>query len=414
MKRLCLFTALFIAPLLRADWSSWRGPGGNGIAPESAQPVLSWNESENILWKSEIPGRGHASPTVVGDRIYLSTSEMEQDDNGSQSVIALDANSGRIVWQNELFSGELPARIHQKNTHASPTVGASDAGLFVTYYREGSVYLHCLDRSDGKPSWGVRCGPFASKYPFGYAPSPCLWNDLVLVSAESAPDGFLKAYRQSDGERVWSAPRGDGTSYSSPVIGTLGGREQILLSGHLRVDSYDPSSGSKLWTAPGPANATCGTLVWSEDAGIVFASGGYPQKATFAVNPTGEIVWQNKEKSYEQSMLYHDGHLYSFTDAGFALCWDAKTGEEKWKERLKGPVSASPILAGGRIYALNERGTTFVIAPNPDRFEILATNQLGEEGFATPSFVGKRIYHRTAEEIDGRRVEFLYAIEAAR
>jgi outer membrane protein assembly factor BamB len=150
-------------------------------------------------------------------------------------------------------------------------------------------------------------------------------------------------------------------------------------------------------------------VVWSED--LVFISGGLPIKKTTAMRAdgSGEVVWENGDKSYEQSLLYHDGHVYTLNDNGIAICWNAGTGGEKWKVRLGGPVSASPILAGGLIYATNERGITHVFRPNPEEFEKVGEFQLGDEGFATPVFVGGEVFVRTAEQ--GReRTEYLYCI----
>jgi outer membrane protein assembly factor BamB len=126
---------------------------------------------------------------------------------------------------------------------------------------------------------------------------------------------------------------------------------------------------------------------------------------------TGEIVWQNNKKSYEQSMLVHDGHLYTVNDNGIAFCWRTKDGEERWSERLKGPISASPVLVGNRIYAVNEVGTFFVYRADPDKFEILAKNQLGDESFATPTILGSRIYARVTHlDDEGERQEMLYCL----
>jgi outer membrane protein assembly factor BamB len=149
------------------------------------------------------------------------------------------------------------------------------------------------------------------------------------------------------------------------------------------------------------------------NGGLAFASGGYPKKETVAVKAdgSGEVVWKNDVQSYVPSLLAHDGYLYAVIDKGIAYCWDAQTGEEKWKHRLSGTFNASPILAGNRIYAAREDGTTFVIKASPEKCEILAENQLGQEVFATPAFVKGRIYFRVAEMIDGQRRESLCCVE---
>lgn len=189
----------------------------------------------------------------------------------------------------------------------------------------------------------------------------------------------------------------------------MAGREQILLSGAAKVSAYDPADGSLLWQVDGSCAATCGTMVWNGDT--VFASGGFPNKETLAVRLAGKpaVLWKNNDMSYEQSLLYHDGHVYTLNDGGIAVCWNAETGEEKWKVRLGGPVSASPVLAGGRIHAMNERGITYVFSIDPEKFSKLAENQLGDEGFSTPVIIGREIFLRTATN-SGERKEWLYCL----
>jgi len=230
---------------------------------------------------------------------------------------------------------------------------------------------------------------------------------LIVVSEYG--EGYLAAFDKSDGSEQWRVPRKNKTSYSSPVVAHVAGKDQLLLSGADKIVSYDPDNGKILWETAGSSLATCGTMVWSDD--LVFASGGFPNKETLAVKAdgSGEIVWKNGDKSYEQSMLYHDGFVYTLNDNGIALCWNAETGEEKWKVRLGGPVSSSPILAGGLIYATNERGITFVFKPNPETFEKVGEFQLGDEGFATPVFVGHEVFVRTAEQ-SVERQEYLYCV----
>ena len=202
------------------------------------------------------------------------------------------------------------------------------------------------------------------------------------------------------------------TSYSSPVVAHVADRDQLLISGCGKTTSYDPANGKQLWQCEGPAKATCGTMVWDGD--LVFASGGYPEKETIAIRADGssEIVWRANEKSYEQSMLAHDGTLYAVNDTGIALCWDAKTGKLNWKERLSGPVSASPVLAGGNIYAADEKGTFYVFRADPEKFTLVSRNRLGDESFASPTIVNNQIFLRVAHGSGAERQEILYCIGA--
>jgi outer membrane protein assembly factor BamB len=223
--------------------------------------------------------------------------------------------------------------------------------------------------------------------------------------------GYLAAFDRAGGEPVWKTERPKFQSYSSPVVAPVGGREQLLISGCDMVAAYDPATGRGLWSVPGPSQATCGTIVW--DGESVFASGGYPESQTIGVKAggeSGESVWSNRQKCYEQSMLAHDGHLYALTDQGIAYCWRAADGKEMWRERLGGPVSVSPVLVGENIITANEKGEFFVFKADPAAFRSVATNRLGDESFASPAVCGNRLYLRVADTKAGVRRESLYCI----
>ena len=161
-----------------------------------------------------------------------------------------------------------------------------------------------------------------------------------------------------------------------------------MMSGQQVVAAYDPASGKPLWQAEGTTYATCGTMVWSGD--IALASGGYPKAETIAVRAdgSGQVLWKNPQKCYEQSMIVvadkGEDYLYALTDNGVAFCWRVSDGKEMWKERLRGPVSASPIVAGNNIYWANEAGTMYVFVADPSKFNLIAENHVGEESMAQP------------------------------
>ncbi|MEX1041673.1 MAG: PQQ-binding-like beta-propeller repeat protein [Pirellulaceae bacterium] len=390
------------------DWPAWRGPHGNSIAGGAAAPT-EWDNVKNVVWKVPIPGRGHSSPVIVGDHLYLTQAD---ERNGEQAVVCYGLRDGQEVWRRVTNSeGGFPEKIHSKNSHATPTVACVGDRLFVTFNHHDKVELTALDRATGEIRWQKDAGPFApEQYEFGYAPSPMVHGDLVYVASEFE-QGFLAAFRQSDGKEVWRQPR-TSTSYSTPIVARVAGRDQLLLSGQLKISAYDPKTGKPLWTSEGPSKATCGTLVWEDD--LVFASGGFPESQTMAVKAdgSGEVVWANREKCYEQSMVVHNGYLYAFNDNGIALCWNAKTGEEMWKNRLGGPVSASPVIGGEHLYFTNERGSVYVVKTNPKKFERVAENRLGAETFATPTIHQGRIYHRYSERQGDVLQEYLICIAA--
>ncbi len=396
---------LWTTSLHAGDWPQWRGPTNDGKAAPDQNPPIRFSSNQNVIWKTELPSRGHASPTIVGDRIFLATADGEKK---TQSVIGIDRASGRILWERVVFTGGLPRKIHSKNTHASGTIASDGKRIFGAFYNSDALQVVALD-FNGKILWKRNAGKYAPrKYEFGYGASPTVHNGLVIVAAEYEGGGFIAGLKAATGDIVWRAKRPKQPSFSSPIVGKMAGREQLVISGCKLMESYDPATGKKLWTIPATSPATCGTVVWDGD--LVFASGGYPNKETVAVKAdgSGKIAWKNSEKCYEQSMLAHKGYVYAVSDQGVAFCWRAKDGEEMWRHRLGGAVSASPILVGNRIYAANERGKFFVFAASPDDFELFAENQLGDESFATPSFCDGRIYIRVAYKERGKRREVLY------
>lgn len=391
-----------------SDWPWWRGPSRDNKTPAGAAPPVDFSPSDNVIWKTPVPGRGHASPSVVGKRIFLATGF---DDTEGQAVVAFDRMTGAQLWQREVNRGGFPPKIHAKNTHASSTVASDGKRVFAVFYNHKSVHVAALT-VEGQPLWEKHLRPFEpKKYEFGYAASPLVYEEAVIVIGDQEENGFLVALDRKSGERLWRTDRPGHINYASPTLATIQGQDQILLGGCQSIMAYAPKSGALLWEAPGAAPPqTGGTVVWDGD--LVFASGGYPTNMTTAVRAgSGEIVWQNNRKCYEQSMLAHDGYLYSVVDNGIAYCWRAEDGEEMWSERLKGPISASPVLAGNRIYTVNERGAYAIFQVNPKTFELLAQNQLGDEAFATPTIVGDRIYARVAvTDDDGNRQEILYCL----
>ena len=312
------------------DWRRWRGPQGNGITAGQTPPIR-WSETENVVWKVKVPGRGHASPIIVNDRIFLATAEQ---DNSIQSVVCYDRSSGKQLWQTPVSTGEFNSQIHPKNTHASPTIATDGDRVFAVFNNHGSIQLTALDL-DGTRIWKANTGQFEAPFPFGYGASPIVYEKNVIVT--NLNDGSFSgmiAYDGATGKEQWRTERPAGTSYSTPVVATVAGKEQLLLSGTKQVFGFDPANGKKLWDTPAQWSVSCGTMVWNED--LVFASGGYPAQQTLAVKAdgSGEKVWENAIKVYEQSMLYLDGYLYAHSDNGGVYCSRGADGKEMWKQRF--------------------------------------------------------------------------------
>lgn len=388
------------------DWPWWRGTNRNGVAAADQRVPVRWDADKNVVWKTSLPGRGHSSPTVVGNRIFLATADERQQ---IQSVLACDRATGKALWQTEISRGGFP-KTHRKNTHATCTVACDGERLFVVFHHHARLTLAALDLA-GNKLWSKEIGPFDPKiYEYGYAPSPVIYDSTVIVAADYEKGGYIAAYDRENGKREWQTARAKKLSFSSPVVAKVAGRDQLLISGCETLSSYNPASGKQLWSFPGTTMATCGTMIWTDN--LVIASGGYPKAETICMKAdgSGEVVWKNRQKCYEQSMLVHDGYVYAVTDQGIAHCWRVTDGQQMWRERLAGPVSASPVLVGDTIFQTIENGTTFVFKASPRKFELVARNQLGTTGFASPTICGNRIYIRTTVT-DGRKQQgMLYSL----
>jgi outer membrane protein assembly factor BamB len=401
------------AQLLKAksgDWPWWRGPNGNAVAESGQKPPVEWSETANIAWKLPVPGRGHSAATVVGERIFLTTADEKEQ---VQSILCFDASRGTQLWKRDVNQGSFPARINRANTHASGSVACDGTLVYAAFLNHDRIQVVAVDLN-GEQQWEHLTSSYTpNEYKNGYGSSPVLYGNLVIIAGDFDGDAFLVGLNRDTGKQIWKTPRSKNVNYASPIVADVAGRHQLLLSGGDVVASYDPLSGKQLWQTAATSMATAGTMVWQDD--LVFASGGYPQVGTFCLRAdgSGEILWQNNQKCYEQSLVVADGYVYAINDTGIAYCWDAKSGEEKWRERLGGKISASPILAAGNIYATNEAGTTWVYRATPEKFELLQKNQLGTETFATPTICRNRIYLRVAETVDGQRKEFLYCIASS-
>ncbi len=399
-----LFTGAASAAVDTAtDWPAWRGPNGNGIAAPGQTPPVQWSETNNILWKSPVPGRGHGSPTVVGDRIYLGTSDRTKQ---TQSVLCFERDTGKLVWQTEVHGGQPEAGKHSNSSAASATVACDGSRLFINFLNAGAVHTTALDM-DGKVLWQRKVCDYVTHQGFGA--SPVLYETLVLVSADHRGGGVIAGLDRSTGQIVWSVPRPKIANYTSPTVVQASGRTQLVLGGCNLITSLDPLTGKKLWEVEGSTEECVTTAV--SDGVRVFTSGGYPRNHTTAIvaDGSGKLAWQTNTRLYVPSPIVKSGHLYAVLDSGMAVCLKSETGEEIWKERLGGDFYASPVMVGDQIYASNLGGRTFVFEATPGRFKLIAENQLGDEAYATPAICGSRLYLRVAKRGDNRQ-EFLYCV----
>ena len=385
------------------DWPTWRGLTSDGQAKVVKGLPTEWSEIKNVVWKTPIPGRGHSTPTLVGDRIYLATAE---EDEMYQSVICLDKATGKPFWETKVHEGQFAVGLNKHASHAGTAVVHDGERLYVNFVIGNQAYASALGL-DGKLLWQKPIGKY--KVHQGYGSSPMVFGDIVVVKADTKIGGAICGLDKKTGREIWRQERPKLPNYTTPVVIEAAGNRQMVFCGCELVTSLDPLTGKKLWEVPGSTEECVSTLV--TDGTHIFVSGGWPKNHTAAIvaDGSGKVAWRNAARVYVPSMLIRDGFLYVTMDAGFAICWNAKTGKQQWKERLGGVFYTSPVMAGNRIYGTNLAGKTFVFEANPDEFKLLATNQLGDEVYASPIVSGDRLYLRVAFK-DEERQEFLYAI----
>ncbi len=391
------------------DWPGWRGPAGDNHADASTKIPASWDwrTRVNILWKTPIAGRGHSTPIVVGDAIFLTTSE---EDKHTQSLVKLDRETGRLVQQWVIHRGGLTQEIHAHNSQASPSPAFDGERVIVVFHQNDAIVATAVT-PDGEQVWQTRVADFRpARFQFGYGASPLVVDNLVIIAAEyDGKDSGLYALDTATGKQVWMVPRKSNLNFASPILATIGDQRSVLLAGADTITAYEPSTGQSQWSINATTEAICGTCVWDGDRVIV--SGGNPDTGTWCVSAGGDLVWSNRVKCYEQSLLAVDGYVYGFADNGVIYCWRTSDGREMWRSRLGGGgVSASPLLVDGRLVLADEGGTMYVVAANPDRFELLQEIRTGESIFASPVAIDNRMLVRTAADVAGRRQEYLIAI----
>jgi outer membrane protein assembly factor BamB len=387
----------------KTDWPCWRGPHTDGHAAADQSPPTTWSSTDHVVWKAKIPGRGHSSPIVVGNRIFLTSAD---DKEQIQWVLCYDAATGEQKWQKEVDRGGFEFK-NAKASMASSTPACDGKRVYATFVNHHAAHTTALDL-DGNQLWQTKITDYEEHQ--GYGSSPAIYGSLLLVTADNKAGGAIAGLDRASGKIVWRVDRPKKPNYASPVVVHAAGKDQLVVIGCDLVTSLDPTNGKAIWETAG-ATTECVTSTMT-DGKSIFTSGGYPENHVSAVSAdgSGSLVWKVNTRVYVPSMLLKDGYLYAALDAGVATCWDAATGKEKWKGRLGGTFSSSPVLVGDTIYATNEAGKTYLFKAEPAKFQLLGSNQLGDEVFATPTFVRSRIYHRVAERTDGMRQEMLYCL----
>lgn len=372
------------------DWPWWAGPDRNFV---SRTKTLEDDclDSSNIAWKLTIEdGTGHSSPIVVGDRILMTCADEARH---TKSLVCVDLKSGQKQWSTVLHQGPF-MHAHQKNSQASATPASDGQRVFTAFMFDSGIQVSAVDLS-GNILWQTTAGGFQSRHGFGS--SPVLYRSLVIVAGDNPGSGFISALDRETGEIVWRIPRSNESSYATPIVQKINGREQLLISGAKTVTAYDPATGEQLWSSEGPAQTTANTVV--TDGRIVFSGGGYPEKKFMAIDPeTASVTWSANIKNYVPSPLVCDDHVLVPQDSGILGYYRMDSGESIWKLRLREDISGSPVRIGDRILIGGERGTLFLVQLGQDP-RIIARSRLDSRIMSTPVVVGGRIFVRTAQTL---------------
>ena len=383
-----------------ADWPEYRGPTGDGVAPAGSNPPAAWSETENVVWKVPVHGRGWSSPVVAGDQVWLTTAT----DAGTELfAVCFDRATGRVAHDVKLFTVPDPPDIRQYNTYASPTPALAGGFLYAHF---GSAGTACVETATGRVVWtrtDLPCDHFR-----GAASSAVVFAGKLYLQLDGFDRQYAVALDALTGKTVWQKDRklpypanGDlKKAFATPAIITLNGKPELVSSAAVGTLGLDPATGDELWrVVHGGMNEAC-RPVFAD--GLIYLTTGHTQ--TFVAVKAGlrgdltetGVAWRfTKEAPSRPSPVVAGGFLYYVNDKGVAGCLDAKTGAVKWQERLGQGCSASPVLAGGRLYFAGEKGKTAVVAADPTGCSVLETNTLAGGCKASPAVSGDLLFLRT-------------------
>lgn len=421
MKRLAIavLLSLFAVTVNAQNWPSFRGPNASGVA-EGANPPVTWDleKSQNVLWKTDIPGLSHSSPIVWGNNIFVITAVSSEakptfkakdrgiglandDVSHTWMIFALDKRNGRVLWTEKAYEGVPRAKRHVKATQANSTP-VTDGRYVVALF--GSEGLACYDIK-GKLLWKQDLGVLNpglwgdKESSWGHASSPIIYRDLVIVQADGHKQSFIAAFNLKDGKQAWRVERNEITSWTTPTIYQGKDRVELIANGGRYIRGYDPLTGKELWRfADNDTQVKMQAPLIAND--LIYITGGYPPgRAMYAFRPgaagdislkSGEdknafIAWSTSKGSpYTPTPIIYGDLFYALADNGVLSAYDAKTGENIYQQRLPTSFSASPVAANGKLYLSSEDGDVFVVKAGR-QYELLSRNVMGQPLMATPA-----------------------------
>jgi outer membrane protein assembly factor BamB len=434
------------APVARAGspepalthWPQFRGRHAAGVADGANLPdVWDGRGTIGVLWKTRIPGLAHSSPVVWGDQVFVTTAVSSRKDatfkpglygEGTASedltehkwqLLSLDRRTGRILWERTATAGVPKERRHIKGTYANATP-ATDGRHVVAFF--GSQGLYAYDLS-GNLQWRrdlgrIDAGAYdAPSYEWGTASSPILYEGLVIVQCDQQKGSFLMALRLADGEIAWKAERDELPSWATPTVyaGSGKGGAELVTNAPKFIRGYEPETGRELWRLGRSSSITAPTPVFDGDL-IVVTSGRRPNAPIFVLKAGargditlpegategGSVLWtRERAGSYMPTPIVYRGHLYVLRNQGILSCYDLRSGERRYEERLPDVVSgfsASPVAADGRLYLPSEDGDILIVEAGPT-FALLGRNPMGQALMATPAITGGMLLVRGERDL---------------
>jgi outer membrane protein assembly factor BamB len=393
--RLRLLLSPFLFLLVSADWPDFRGPAGDGHSSETNLPY-TWSESENVAWKVELPGAGWSTPVISDGLIWLTTAT---EGNRSLRVLAVEAASGKIRVNTELFRLTQPVSGHSKNSGASPSAVVDGDRVYLHFGTYGTA---CV-RKDGSILWRNQELKFFQVH--GPGGSPALYGALLIINCDGNDSQSVVALDKMTGRIVWRKPRPSAMAYSTPLIIRTGSGPQAVSTGAQRAVSYNPVTGEEIWSVRyGDGFSNVPRPVYAH--GLVYLCTGFYQPNLLAVRVDGRgdvtsthIVWRNaRGVPLTPSPIVVGEQIYMISDNGILTAMNARTGQEYWRHRLSSAYSASPLAADGRIYFLSEEGDTTVIAQG-EQFRKLTVNRLDGRFLASIAVSDGALFLRSEQHL---------------
>ena len=385
---------LLTVPAQAGDWPQFRGPGGTAVSEDTDLPV-HWSATENVRWKVDLPGRGLSNPVIARGRVYVTASSGYRQDR--LHVLCFDQADGKKLWERQFWATGNTIS-NPKTCMAAPTPVTDGERVYALF---ATADLACLD-ADGNLVW---YRALARDYrnitnQVGMAASPVLYKDVLIVPMETVGDSFVSGLDKMTGRNRWKDARARDINWVTPALVRGGDHDAVVVQSAKELTAYDPETGARQWDFKCEGLSTIPSPVAGPDA--VLVSGRDFQRLRLPADSSPpEVMWKNNrlKSGYVTPLLYR-GRVYTVNPANIFVCGDAATGKILWQERLnlEGDVSASPVAADGKVYVVNEGGTTVVVRVG-DRPEVLAANELEETILATPAIAGGALFLRSDKHL---------------